>query len=104
MSTMSPDLLPDPDEATAAVYPCECGRQFAKLAPKSRMASDCELFASVLYRRMCAHEHARDAYVCGVCVAKLNARGVCIECLLLDGDLAHECRIALVPLSGEAKA
>jgi len=104
VSVTSPDLLAEPDEAETAMYPCESGRQFAVLAPKSRMAGDCELFASVLYRRMCPHEHARDAYVCGVCAAKLNARGTCLECLLLEGDLAHRCRIALLPLNREVAA
>ena len=102
MSILSLGLLAEPDEAVTASHLCACGRQFAELAPESRMTGDCEGIASTLYRRMCLHEHARDAYVCGTCTVKLNARGICLDCLELDGDIRHSCPITLIRLTGGA--
>ena len=56
------------------------------------------------YRRACVHEHIRDGQLCQGCSEALAAGGICLACIELDGDLAHECPIILRALGPEVAA
>ena len=57
----------------------------------------CNVPAAGRYRQACVHEHIRDGCLCQE-HASAPAGWRCKACLQLDGDLSHECAVALTPL------
>lgn len=57
----------------------------------------CGATPALLFRRVCAHNHVRDVYLCAVHERAVSAAGIvtCRECANLPGG-AHACPVALV--------
>lgn len=58
----------------------------------------CGRTAAGYFRRACVHEHIRDGWFCQEHL-DLSHLGCCRACAELDGGLAHDCPITLMPLN-----
>jgi hypothetical protein len=68
-------------------HPCAA---FLELA-----GAECGATPALLYRRVCAHQHARDLYLCAAHERAVTHLAVCRDCANLR-DGAHACPVALV--------
>lgn len=59
------------------------------------LAADCGATPALLFRRVCAHQHARDLYLCVTHEKSVTRTGCCRDCAGLTTG-AHACPVGLV--------
>jgi hypothetical protein len=78
-----------PDLRVPRAYPCQ-----AKAGAPLR---ECGATPAALFRRVCAHQHLRDVWLCPTHTAAARLLGTCDRCAT-DLTHPHRCPIALIPV------
>lgn len=78
-----------PCEAASETAGCEAVIEFLGV-----LLGPCGMPSAGLYRRICVHEHVRDAQLCREHVEHPVA-GLCRTCHDLGGGLSHDCPVSI---------
>jgi hypothetical protein len=78
-----------PDQHVPRAHPCQ--------AKTGIDLHECAATPAAPFRRVCAHRHTRDAWLCRTHAAAASLLGTCDRCAT-DTARPHSCPIALVPI------